>query len=168
MIRLSTHGLLFALLQFGELLLLQLHFSAGLTTWLAVSVAWLLGTWLGLVCLPPSGERLQLGLQLLGLHGLAASLGQVPGIWLCGWVLLTGAGVGMFFRRCERLGRQVLLHENNGFVAGIPLTLSLYALAGSRGLLVSATLLAALLWLTSTVTAAVGREPGDEHRPGRG
>jgi hypothetical protein len=128
-------GLHFAVLQASHFLLLEAHLSARSQTYLLTMLCWLAGFWVGLGLAPtPARPRAFLGL-------LAAGAASYYATWaLSRWLPFHGAlyvaaalssGVGAllaghFFRAVAegwRPLRRPLLHENNGFVAGLLLAL---------------------------------------------
>jgi len=122
-------GLLLAWLQFCFFLLLERQLSSAWMTYMTVTLAWMAGIFLGLQ-LRSRGAWMDpalLGATLLAYYVLRTCLAALPFetralpiYGLC--VLVSGAYAGRFFRAAfgrMKSARELLLHENNGFLAGL-------------------------------------------------
>jgi hypothetical protein len=118
-------GLLFATLQSCYFLLLEWQLSSAWTTYATVTLAWMAGILAGLRL--RGGDAVLLWANLPCYYGLWWLLRRAPYddrlLPLCGLcVLASGAYAGRFFKASVARGKDVrafLLHENNGFVAGL-------------------------------------------------
>lgn len=151
----SLVGFLLGLLQTGLYFELSFTLSSSYTTFLMVTLCWLLGSMLGVVV--ASRTKLQLNLllltALLAYFSCVVILGAAPfdtSLWLVYAVLIvvTALYPGMFFVRLSATYRASTLffRENNGFIFGLVVGTISFLLLGRIA-----------LWVTPVVTAvAVG------------
>ena len=149
-------GLFLAVLQFSFFLLLEWQLSSAWITYASVTIAWMAGFFLGLFLKPGKRgkDEILLALCLGAYYCLWTSLRLMPFDFrplpvYAACVLCAGLYAGWFFRssfpRMEN-ARELLLHENNGFVFGLLAAFYLFSHFGSVFLAAAPAALAALLW----------------------
>ncbi len=148
-------GTLLGLEQMGIFFLLEGRVSSSIVTYLAVTLAWLCGTLVGLRW--PAGGRLDPGRPLVaGLVGYYAILILVTVTpydlrWLAAYGPLTamvGYFAGYFFRALVRRTddpQRLFLFENNGFIVGLIATAIGVMVFGVRFALLAPALVGGLL-----------------------
>jgi hypothetical protein len=151
-------GTLLGLLQSGLFFLLTFTMSSGFTTYLLITLCWLMGGVVGTLYV----HRLTLSLHPLLLMMLLAYA-------LCAWLvsdnpfntqiwpiygcLISLAGVypGVFFARASKLYavRSLFFWENNGFIIGTVISTLSFMLFGRSPLWILTLVFAALIWFLS-------------------
>lgn len=154
-------GLFFAILQFSYFVLLEWQFSSAWITYATVTFAWMFGIIAGLrfgtrYTLP---EKWLLCLNVLAYYGLWCGLLWRPFdnslVALYGFCVFTsGAYAGQFFRinavRAKDI-RVFLLHENNGFIAGLLVSFLGFSYDGRLFLTVTPIVTALSLFIMNSV-----------------
>lgn len=166
-------GVLLGVQQIGLIFLLQGRVSSSVLTYLAVTLAWLLGTAAGLF-LPGCaalGAWRAAGLAAYYLVAATATLApyDLRALPLYGLLIgVSGAFAGRFFRTTYAAGgdaRRLFLFENNGFILGmIGATVGIMQ-SGLRGALAAPALAAAVLVLLEAPRHA-SRATSAEPAPG--
>ncbi len=151
-------GILLGLLQSGLFFLLTFTMSSGFTTYLLITLCWLMGGVIGALYV----NRLNISLHHLPLIMLLACA-------LCTWLvsdnpfntqmwpvygcLISLAGIypGVFFARASNhyAVRSLFFWENNGFIVGLVINTLSFMLFGRNILWMLTILLAALVWFLS-------------------
>ena len=155
-------GLLLGWIQTGLFFQLTLTYSSGFTTYLMITLCWLVGSALGAYF----GQRLPI--PLVGLLIMMLSVYSVGGwivnhfpfnsqLWPLYGILIIMAGFypGVFFARASTLftARSLFFWENNGFIVGLVVCTILFMLIGRPILWVLPWLIALIVWsLTSKTT----------------
>ena len=131
-------GLLFAVLQFGFFFFVQAEVSATSLSYFAVTAAWLSGLlgglWIAsdrLLRIAPFAALGAFYAVWLLTNLLTFSAAAIPAVAL--FVAVGGAYAGIFFQQMASRApdvRLVLLDENNGFVAGILMSVAGFAAFG--------------------------------------
>ncbi len=171
-VNLVLTGIFLGVLQWSAFFQLQSNLAATALVWMLATVAWLLGSFLGLVIPGPNREVWWLASTTLGyylLRWLAAAhvydlRWLVP---LLGCVAIMGGYAGRFFR-CRQAapgGAQNLFFlENTGFVVGMVLTvLALYWLSESAFAAIPAAL--ALACFATAPRNPAAESPSANHEP---
>lgn len=141
----SIVGLLLGSLQTGLYFQLSFTLSSSFTTFLMVTVCWLLGSAVGVylakrVHLPLNGF---LALAMLAYFACVALLTAAPfntqlwPVYAC-FIALTGLYPGVFFVRLNACysARELFFKENNGFIVGLICGTIFFLVAGRSALLV--------------------------------
>jgi hypothetical protein len=148
-------GLLLGLLQSGLFFQLTFTLSSGFTTYLLITLCWLMGGVIGVTYV----RRFALSLRLLLVFMLLAYA-------LCGWLVsanpfntqlwplyggligIAGIYPGVFFAGASKLysARILFFWENNGFIAGLVASTLLFMVFGRGVLWVMPTLFAVVVW----------------------
>src|SRR5689334_11614986 len=150
----SLVGILLGSLQTGLYFQLSFTLSSSYTTFLMVTVCWLLGSAVGVfiakqIRFPTNGF---LALALLAYFGCVLLLNSAPfnsGLWpiyaCC--IVLTGLYPGVFFVRLNDYysARELFFKENNGFIVGLVCGTTLFLTAGRSSLLVIPILIAGVI-----------------------
>lgn len=148
-------GVLLGALQTGLFLQLMFTFSSGFSTYLMMTLCWLVGSALGVSYAARWFVRTSYFLLMTMLAYMACGLllhlrPFDTQLWLIYAVLIVLAGVypGVFFARMSRTYRvaSVFLWENNGFILGLVAGTILYMLVGRAALWVIPLLMALLLF----------------------
>lgn len=149
-------GLLLGLLQTGLFFQLSLTMSSGFTTYLLITLCWLMGGAVG--ALYASRNTIQLRPVLviaLVCYGVCSLLVNVfpfnTQLWLLYAVLIGAAGVypGVFFVNTSPFytARRLFLWENNGFICGMILTTLLFMFVGRMLLWIAPAVLTIMVYL---------------------
>jgi hypothetical protein len=153
-------GILLGLLQSGLFFLLTFTMSSGFTTYLLITLCWLIGGVVGTLYV----NRLNLSLSPLLLMMLLAYA-------LCNWLVnanpfntqiwpiygfligLAGIYPGVFFARMSKLYavHSLFFWENNGFIIGLIISTLSFMLFGRSILWILTPLLTVLVWILSPV-----------------
>ncbi len=153
-------GVLLGLLQSGLFFLLTFTLSSGFTTYLLITLCWLMGGVVGALYV----NRMNLSHRALLLMMLLAYA-------LCNWLvsanpfntqiwpiygfLISLAGIypGVFFARSSKLYpvRSLFFWENNGFIVGLVATTLSFMVFGRSILWILTLLLAAFVWFLSPI-----------------
>ncbi|MBL8131347.1 MAG: hypothetical protein JNL42_05785 [Anaerolineae bacterium] len=151
-------GVLLGALQTGLFFQLTFTLSSGFTTYLLITLCWLLGGALGSSLAPRLSVSLR-GLQAAmliayALCGVLVLLFPFNTALSPAYCLLIGAAglyPGVFFARESTRGtaRGLFFWENNGFIIGLALTTVVFMLAGRAALWLLPAGLALLVWVWS-------------------
>lgn len=153
-------GILLGLTQSGLFYLLTFTLSSGFTTYLLITLCWLMGGVVGAIYI----NRLNISLPTLLLVMLFAYA-------LCAWLVsnnpfnthiwplygcligLAGIYPGIFFARASKFyaARNLFFWENNGFILGLLISTIAFMLFGRSVLWIMTIVLAVLVWFLSPV-----------------
>ncbi len=154
----SLVGLLLGLLQTGLYFQLSFTLSSSFTTFLMVTVCWLIGSVIGVRLLPTIQFHLNgfLLFALLAYFACAVLLNAAPfntQLWPLYAVLILVAGIypGVFFARLGVVysARDLFFRENNGFILGLISGTLLFLLFGRVALWFPPILIAAFVVLST-------------------
>jgi hypothetical protein len=149
-------GLLLGLIQTGFLFQLMFTLSSGFSTYLMMTLCWLIGSVIGALWFSKTAAPLPGFLALmLSAYGLCGILLHIAPFQTHYWPLYAGliivAGIypGVFFARMNSryLAHQLFFFENNGFIAGLAVGTILFMLFGRIILWVAPVLVAGLAFL---------------------
>jgi hypothetical protein len=170
-------GLLFGVVQTGYFLQLSFTLASTYGTFLLVTLAWLLGSIIGLRASRISVLSLHTGpwicfVPYIGTHFLLSAFPFQSNVWpLYGVLILTsGTFSGVFFARLGEVVRPVrklFFTENNGFLLGIVACTIAYLVIGRVVLWLFPGILAALCWVwtpaLSQPTVTVEAQPVEKN-----
>ncbi len=161
----SLVGVLLGSLQTGLYFQLSFTLSSSYTTFLMVTVCWLLGSAIGVyvakqVDVPTNAF---LALALIAYFGCAFLLIAAPfntGLWpvYAGCIVLTGLYPGVFFVRLNACysARELFFKENNGFIAGLVCGTILFLTAGRGALFIIPVVFTGIIALCTKPVMASG------------
>ena len=153
-------GLLLGSLQTGLYFQLSFTLSSSFTTFLMVTLCWLIGSAIGVrvlqrMRLPLNGFLL---LALLAYFACAVLLNAAPfntQVWplYALLIIVTGFYPGVFFARLGAVyrARDLFFRENNGFILGLVSSTLLFMLFGRAALWLLPLLIAALIFLSGNL-----------------
>lgn len=151
---LMTVGVLLGLIQLGLFLQLSFMLSSSYGTYLMVTLAWLLGSAIGVTKLMHLPLKLLFVVMISGyliINVLVTLLPAQTGLWPVYAVIISLMGLypGAFFGQMGRYypARILFFHENNGFILGMASGTLLFALYGHSIIWGIATTISILLLL---------------------
>ncbi|MEO8391596.1 MAG: hypothetical protein ABI700_01260 [Chloroflexota bacterium] len=165
----SLVGLLLGSLQTGLYFQLSFTLSSSFTTFLMVTLCWLIGSVIGVRIL--QGMRLPLngflGLALAAYFFCAILLNAAPfntQLWplYALLIVVTGFYPGVFFARLGAVysARDLFFRENNGFILGLIFSTLLFLLFGRIALWLMPILMAVIVFFAGNIVRA-RREPAE-------
>jgi len=155
----SLVGLLLGSLQTGLYFQLSFTLSSSFTTFLMVTLCWLIGSALGVRILQGVHVALNAFLlpALLAYFACAVLLSAAPFntlLWPLYAILIVVTGIypGVFFARMGAIysARDLFFRENNGFIVGLISSTLLFLLLGRAALWLMPILIAVLVFLSSS------------------